>query len=89
MAKNANPKTWNFTGISRATYASNDLDGSGVNIDPIASFNTSANLLVVDVDASASTDPDGTIVSYDWDWGDATANGSGVTAQHTYASAGT
>jgi len=89
MAKNANPKTWNFTGISRATYASNDLDGSGVNIDPIASFNTSANLLVVDVDASDSTDPDGTITSYDWDWGDATANGSGVTAQHTYASAGT
>jgi PKD repeat protein len=37
--------------------------------------------------AAGSTDPDGTIASYVWDFGDG-SQGSGVTAAHTYAIAG-
>jgi PKD repeat protein len=55
--------------------------------DPIASFTTSVNVFVVDVDATASFDPDGTIVSYGWDFGDG-GTGSGLTSQHTYGSPG-
>ncbi|WP_431030830.1 PKD domain-containing protein [Plantibacter sp. RU18] len=58
------------------------------NIAPTASFTSSVNQLVGSFDGSASTDPDGTVVSYGWVFGDGTA-GTGVTAQHTYAAAGT
>lgn len=44
---------------------------------------------VVNFDAGASFDPDGSIVSYVWDFGDVTGTVSGVTASHTYATAGT
>lgn len=59
------------------------------NAAPTATFATSANGLALTVDGAASTDPDGTISSYAWDWGDNTAAGSGATAAHTYAAAGT
>lgn len=55
---------------------------------PTAAFSASASDLTVAVDASASTDPDGTIASYTWNFGDGTT-GSGKTASHTYAAAGT
>jgi PKD repeat protein len=41
-------------------------------------------IVVVQVDASTSSDSNGWIVSYFWDFGDGTT-GSGVTAEHTYA----
>ncbi|MCU1438798.1 MAG: hypothetical protein JWP66_1885 [Naasia sp.] len=59
------------------------------NAAPVASFTATPSHLTVVVDGSASTDSDGTIVGRTWDWGDATAEGSGVTASHTYATAGT
>lgn len=59
-----------------------------VNGTPTAAFDATTSPLQVDVDASGSSDPDGTIVSYAWDFGDG-ATGSGVTASHTYAAAGT
>jgi PKD repeat protein len=56
---------------------------------PNASFTHTENALTTSVNGSGSTDPDGTIASYSWNWGDLTANGSGATANHTYAAAGT
>ena len=55
---------------------------------PTASFTSSASFLAVSVNGSASTDPDGTVASYAWDFGDG-STGTGVTASHTYAAAGT
>ncbi len=52
---------------------------------------TPGNTLQVNVDASFST-CSGAIANcdaFDWNWGDATPNGSGITASHTYATAGT
>ncbi|HEY6739139.1 MAG TPA: PKD domain-containing protein, partial [Actinopolymorphaceae bacterium] len=58
------------------------------NRTPQADFSVSCSELTCDVDASASTDPDGDVESYAWDFGDGDT-GSGVTASHTYADAGT
>ena len=62
--------------------------GSG----PLASFTATPNPATagqaVVFNASGSSDTNGTIVSYAWDFGDSAA-GTGVTASHVYASAGT
>ncbi|TDU87109.1 PKD repeat protein [Kribbella voronezhensis] len=59
-----------------------------INQGPTASFTTNCTNLACTVDGSASQDPDGTLTGYAWDFGDS-ATGSGVTASHTYAAAGT
>ncbi|MEZ5249826.1 MAG: PKD domain-containing protein, partial [Ilumatobacteraceae bacterium] len=59
-----------------------------VNQVPTATFEATTSPLQVAVDAATSSDPDGTIVSYAWDFGDG-ATGTGVTAAHTFAAAGT
>ena len=59
------------------------------NQPPTASFTSSCTDLACSFNGTGSTDPDGTIASYAWNWGDATADGSGATANHTYAAAGT
>jgi PKD repeat protein len=73
-----------------------DSDGTAItvyqqqpsNLPPVASFTYNCPDLNCSFDASASSDPDGTITTYAWDFGDGgTANE--VTANHTYASAGT
>ncbi|MEA1944415.1 MAG: PKD domain-containing protein, partial [Euryarchaeota archaeon] len=48
---------------------------------PFAGYN-------VTFDGSGSSDPDGTVVNYEWDFGDGNTS-TGVTANHSYASAGT
>jgi len=58
------------------------------NAAPVAEFTPTMSLLRLAVDASASTDPDGSVVAYAWDFGDG-AHGTGVTAEHAYAAAGT
>jgi PKD repeat protein len=62
--------------------------GPGQNLPPTASFVASCTLLDCAVDASGSTDSDGTIASYAWGFGDG-ATGTGLTASHHYATAGT
>jgi len=69
--------------------------GGGVtpplNQSPIASFtaNPTSGVVPLEVffDASGSYDPDGNIASYAWDFKDG-STGSGQTASHTFASAG-
>ncbi len=58
------------------------------NVAPTASFTAATTDLGVSVDGSGSTDPDGFVASYAWAFGDG-ATGSGATASHTYAVAGT
>ncbi|MBA2531703.1 MAG: PKD domain-containing protein [Nocardioidaceae bacterium] len=58
------------------------------NVAPVASFTATCPQATCTVDASGSTDtPPGTVTSYAWDFGDGTT-GTGVTATHTYANAG-
>ncbi len=61
---------------------------ANTNNSPTASFTATASGLAANVDASASSDPDASALSYAWAFGDAAA-GTGRTASHTYASAGT
>lgn len=58
-----------------------------VNNPPDANFTYYAVYLNVSFDASSSSDSGGSIVGYAWNFGDG-STGSGVTASHTYAAAG-
>ncbi|MEJ5866631.1 PKD domain-containing protein [Pseudokineococcus sp. 5B2Z-1] len=69
----------------RAHYAA--AGGAVPNTAPSAAFTASAAGLQVAVDGSGSSDPDGSVASYAWDFGDG-ATGSGRTAEHAYAAAG-
>ncbi len=72
-----------------ATATTSAAGGSPVpNKSPVAKFTSTVTGLGVAVDGSGSADPDGSIASYAWDYGDQT-KGSGTTAAHTYAAAGT
>lgn len=59
-----------------------------VNAPPTASFTGACAAHTCTFNASGSADIDGMITSYGWNFGDG-ATGSGVTASHTYALAGT
>jgi PKD repeat protein len=61
--------------------------GQVANVPPTAAFTADVDQLAVVFDGSASSDPDGSIVSYAWNFGDGT-NGTGATANHTYAAGG-
>lgn len=58
------------------------------NAPPTAAFTTACSGLACSVDSAGSADPDGTITARTWDFGDG-GTGTGTTAQHTYAVAGT
>ncbi len=76
------------TSISRSVLFSVVISpGDVVNGPPDASFTANCSGLVCDFDASGSTDPEGDPLSYAWDFGDGN-NGTGQTAQHTYATGG-
>jgi PKD repeat protein len=71
-----------------------DSDGTVIvvsqagNQSPVAAFTYSCTDLACDCDGTGSSDADGTIAGYEWDYGDG-STGSGVTASHTYTTAGT
>jgi PKD repeat protein len=58
------------------------------NTAPTAAFTSAVSGLAVSVDGSGSSDADGSVASYAWDFGNG-VTGTGVTASHTYAAAGT
>ncbi|MGB3731830.1 PKD domain-containing protein [Microbacterium sp.] len=60
-----------------------------VDVPPTAAFTAVSTALRVSVDGGASSDGDGPIAAYSWDWGDGSTPGTGATAVHTYAAAGT
>ncbi len=64
------------------------IGAPGANTPPTASFTASCTDLDCTVDGSASGDPDGTISGYAWAFGDG-STGSGPTASHVFATAGT
>ncbi len=70
---------------------SDHVGGAPDNEPPVARITVSPTSgpapLAVTVSGSASTDANGTITSYAWTFGDG-ATATGVTAEHTYASAG-
>jgi PKD repeat protein len=72
-------------GLSQST--TQDVTVAAANQDPVASFTAQASGLDVALDASGSADPDGSITDYAWDFGDG-ATGSGASATHSYAQAG-
>jgi PKD repeat protein len=83
--------TANFRRASGGTFTDAFTITKGIappNQPPIADFTPSCTQLACTVDATASSDPDGTITSYAWQFGDG-STGTGVTANHTYAAAGT
>jgi PKD repeat protein len=76
--------------LSAATVSEHHTLGtsqSPANKPPTASFTSSADALTLSVDAGSSVDADGSIVGHVWNFGDGTG-GSGRTASHTYAAAG-
>ncbi|HEY3407819.1 MAG TPA: PKD domain-containing protein [Propionicimonas sp.] len=94
----ANP-SHNFPAVStyNVTLTVTDNDGTTgtvtkpvttvANASPTAAFTSTVNKLVVSFNAAGSSDSDGTVDSYGWDFGDG-ASGTGVSPNHTYATAG-
>jgi PKD repeat protein len=79
------------TVLSPAVIAQHNQLGRGAapaNLPPAASFTATPSGMTGQFNASASSDSDGTIVAYEWTFGDG-ATGTGVTANRTYATAGT
>ncbi|MEO8931334.1 MAG: PKD domain-containing protein [Lacisediminihabitans sp.] len=77
------PVTTSFDNLSATTSVA-----PPPNQTPVAAFTSATSGLGVTVNGSTSSDPDGTVTAYSWTFGDG-QNGTGVTASHSYAAAGT
>ena len=70
------------------TATSSSATPPPANEAPTAAFTSAVSDLAVSVDGSGSADPDGSVASYAWDFGDG-SSGTGRSADHTFADAGT
>lgn len=89
-ADNAVAANWHASSAAGGTPGLVNSAGGGTppaNAAPVAAFSSTTDKLAVNVTGAASTDADGSISSYAWTFGDG-ATGTGVTASHTYATAG-
>ena len=83
------------SGVTNATLTYDPNDNSdpsyacegGGNVNPVASFTVSTNLLTADF-TDTSSDSDGTVVSWAWDFGDGNSS-SAQNPSNTYAANGT
>ncbi|GAB3129650.1 lamin tail domain-containing protein [Glaciibacter psychrotolerans] len=87
-ADNADPASWRAASTSQGTPGLANTPDGPANAAPIAAMTATVTGLAVVVDGSTSRDPDGSIRSYAWNFGD-NSTGSGVSASHSYAAAGT
>ncbi|WP_369258286.1 LamG-like jellyroll fold domain-containing protein, partial [Geodermatophilus amargosae] len=71
-----------------AAHHTTATTGRAPNTAPTAAFTAAVDGLAVSVDGSSSTDAEGALAAHAWDFGDG-ATGTGATASHTYAAAGT
>ncbi|PRY49342.1 PKD domain-containing protein [Geodermatophilus tzadiensis] len=62
--------------------------GRGANLAPTAAVDVAVSDLTATVNGTSSADVDGTVAGYAWEFGDG-VTGTGPTASHTYAAAGT
>ena len=76
-------------GYATVTTTTTSQGGEVTNQKPVAAFTHAVSGLKVSVDAPGSSDPDRDALTYAWKWGDSSPDGSGKTAEHTYAKAGT
>ena len=97
IVKNSLSQEWGYDGFFNIEYGSLNIDSADIdwveyhaanysNWIPVARINTSSQGQTF-FDGSGSFDHEGIIESYEWDFGDGTTS-TGVTATHTYASAG-
>jgi len=75
-------------GATRTNPGQVTVTAPPVNQSPTAAFTATPTDLTVGLDAVSSNDPDGNVVAWAWTFGDGTS-GSGQTATHDYAAAGT
>jgi PKD repeat protein len=75
-------------GATATTTRSVTVTAPPANQPPVAAFTATTSGLTASVDATTSSDPDGSVVARTWSFGDG-SSGTGTTASHTYASAGT
>jgi PKD repeat protein len=76
------------SGTVSAHFQARNGGAVATNTPPVASFTSSCSVMTCSVNGSGSTDANGSIVSYSWNYGDG-KTASGVTASHTYTTAGT
>lgn len=57
--------------------------------EPTGDWTYTTGRKTLSVDATGVTIPEGFTPTYSWDWGDESAEGSGISAAHTYAAGGT
>jgi chitodextrinase len=82
-----------LTVIDNNGASTNDTAAANItDVPPVANAGPDQSAqagIALSFNGSGSSDADGTITAYSWNFGDGSATASGVTASHTYSTAGT